>query len=74
LNAKNKPFFLTVEGSQIDSCGHYSTVAGIILEGIDFDKAITEAIKFADQTAILWLSLRQMMRLPTYATARKFKR
>ncbi|MCF7568800.1 alkaline phosphatase [Sabulilitoribacter arenilitoris] len=49
LNNKNKPFFLMVEGAQIDWNGHTKNIAGIITEGIDFDKAITEAIKFADK-------------------------
>jgi len=50
LNAKKKPFFLMVEGAQIDSFGHANDVAGIVSEGIDFDRAITEAIRFADRT------------------------
>ncbi|MGI9549789.1 MAG: alkaline phosphatase [Aurantibacter sp.] len=48
LNAKNAPFFLMVEGAKIDSYGHHNNVSGIVSEGIDFDRAITEAIKFAD--------------------------
>ncbi|MBT9187365.1 alkaline phosphatase [Zobellia russellii] len=48
LNSKDKPFFLMVEAAQIDSNGHYNNVGGIVTEGIDFDRAITEAIKFAD--------------------------
>lgn len=48
LNKKNKPFFLMVEGAQIDSFGHANNTAGIIAETIDFDKAITEALIFAD--------------------------
>ena len=50
LNAKKEPFFLMVEGAKIDSYGHHNNVPGIVSEGIDFDKAITEAIKFADVT------------------------
>jgi alkaline phosphatase len=50
LNAKKKPFFLMVEAAQIDSYGHKNEVAGIVTEGIDFDVAISEAIKFADKT------------------------
>ncbi|MCK0191097.1 alkaline phosphatase [Arenibacter sp. F20364] len=50
LNAKKKPFFLMVEAAQIDSYGHRNEVSGIVTEGIDFDVAITEAIKFADKT------------------------
>ena len=48
LQAKDKPFFLMVEGAQIDSYGHHNDVSGIVSEGIDFDRAITEAVKFAD--------------------------
>ena len=48
LNAKNKPFFLMIEGAQIDSYGHENKASGIVTEGIDFDRAVTEAIKFAD--------------------------
>lgn len=39
-----------VEGAKIDSYGHANNVAGIVSEGIDFDRAITEAVKFADTT------------------------
>jgi alkaline phosphatase len=39
-----------VEAAQIDSYGHKNEVAGIVTEGIDFDVAIAEAIKFADKT------------------------
>lgn len=49
LEKKQKPFFLMVEAAQIDSFGHYNDTKGIITEGIDFDKAITEALKFADK-------------------------
>jgi alkaline phosphatase len=48
LAAKNTPFLLMVEAAQIDSYGHGNDVGGIITEGIDFDRAITEAITFAD--------------------------
>ncbi|PIB30570.1 alkaline phosphatase [Maribacter sp. 4G9] len=48
LSAKNTPFLLMVEAAKIDSYGHLNDVGGIITEGIDFDRAITEAIKFAD--------------------------
>ncbi|CAM4114502.1 alkaline phosphatase [Zobellia roscoffensis] len=48
LNSKKTPFFLMVEAAQIDSNGHRNNVGGIVTEGIDFDRAITEAIKFAD--------------------------
>lgn len=45
---KSKPFFLMVEGAKIDSYGHANKIDGVVKEGIGFDKAITEAIKFAD--------------------------
>jgi alkaline phosphatase len=48
LKSKDRPFFLMVEGAQIDSNGHLNNVPGIVAEGIDFDKAIAEAVKFAD--------------------------
>ncbi|UGU16471.1 alkaline phosphatase [Sinomicrobium kalidii] len=48
LNDKKKPFFLMVEGAQIDWGGHANNTDMIITEGIDFDKAVTEAIRFAD--------------------------
>lgn len=48
IENKNKPFFLMVEGAKIDSYGHENEIGGVIREGIAFDKAITEALKFAD--------------------------
>ena len=49
LNKQNKPFFLIVEGAQIDSFGHVNNAAGIVSETIDFDTAITQALIFADK-------------------------
>lgn len=48
LDKRKKPFFLLVEGAKIDSYGHENNVAGVIEEGIEFDRAITEALKYAD--------------------------
>ena len=48
LSNKEKPFFLMTEGANIDSYAHANNVSGIITESISFDKAITEALKFAD--------------------------
>ncbi|WP_419213972.1 alkaline phosphatase [Maribacter sp. X9] len=48
LNNKEKPFFLMAEGAKIDSYGHVNNISGVISESISFDKAITEALKFAD--------------------------
>lgn len=49
LNKRKKPFFLMVEGAQIDSFGHVNNVGGIVSETIDFDTAITQALMFADK-------------------------
>ncbi|KQT16109.1 alkaline phosphatase [Chryseobacterium sp. Leaf404] len=51
LNSKKKPFFMMVEAAQIDSGGHSNNVGTIVTEGIDFDRAITKAIQFADENA-----------------------
>lgn len=48
LDTTAKPFFLVVEGAKIDSYGHANSIDGIIKEGIVFDKAVSEALKFAD--------------------------
>ncbi|MBC9794781.1 alkaline phosphatase [Sinomicrobium weinanense] len=50
LKSRNKPFFAMIEGAQIDSYGHFNNVAGIVTEGIDFDRAIGKALRFADET------------------------
>jgi len=49
LKSKKKSFFIMIEGAQIDSGGHANNVGTIVTEGIDFDRAITKAIQFADQ-------------------------
>ncbi|SFU40028.1 alkaline phosphatase [Pustulibacterium marinum] len=48
LGKQEQPFFAMIEGAQIDTHGHFNDVSGIVAEGIDFDKAITKAIQFAD--------------------------
>lgn len=48
LTNLDAPFFLMVEGAQIDSFGHSNNISGIVTEAIDFDRAITEALKYAD--------------------------
>ncbi len=50
LNGAKKPFFLLVEGAQIDNGGHANDIATIISEGLDFDQAVGEALRFADKT------------------------
>lgn len=49
FSKQQQPFFLMVEGAQIDSFGHENDAAGIVSETIDFDRAVTTAIRFADQ-------------------------
>lgn len=48
LKNKKMPFFLMTEGAKIDSYGHENDIKGVITESISFDKAISEALKFAD--------------------------
>lgn len=48
LNAAGKPFFLMVEGAQIDNGGHANSTRDIVQEMLDFDRAIAEALRFAD--------------------------
>jgi alkaline phosphatase len=49
LKSKKKPFFMMIEAAQIDSGGHSNNVGTTVTEGIDFDRAITTAVQFADQ-------------------------
>ncbi|WP_335965808.1 alkaline phosphatase [Galbibacter sp. PAP.153] len=48
LGSKEEPFFLMVEGAQIDNGGHSNNIQGIIKEMLDFDRAIAQALRFAD--------------------------
>lgn len=48
LSKKDQPFFLLVEGAKIDSYGHENDIGGIIREGLAFDRAIAEALRYAD--------------------------
>lgn len=48
LNTKEEPFFLMVEGAQIDNGGHSNSTSDIVEEMLDFDQAIAEALRFAD--------------------------
>lgn len=49
LSQNKKGFFIMAEGAQIDYGGHANDLPYVITELHDFDKAIAEAIKFADQ-------------------------
>ena len=44
-----KGFFLMVEGARIDKACHSNEFASAVKELLDFDQAIAEAIKFADE-------------------------
>ncbi len=46
---KDNSFFLMVEGAKIDSYGHANNIKGVVTESISFDRAVSEAIKFADK-------------------------
>ncbi|MFT3738425.1 MAG: alkaline phosphatase [Breznakibacter sp.] len=48
LKRSPKGFFLMVEGTQIDWGGHFNSMPYVVREVIDFDKAVGEALKFAD--------------------------
>ena len=48
LGSDKAPFLLVVEAAQIDNGGHANNTSGIIREMLDFDRAIAEALKFAD--------------------------
>ncbi|PSL46190.1 alkaline phosphatase [Chitinophaga niastensis] len=49
LNASGKGFFLMVEGSRIDHGGHMNDLDYLVREMLDFDEAVGEALRFADQ-------------------------
>lgn len=46
---KKSPFFLMIESGMIDSGGHGNNTSMIVTEMLDFDQAIGEMIRFADQ-------------------------
>jgi len=49
LDNKEQGFFLMVEGSQIDFCGHRNEGAEMVNEMIDFDNAVKVAFDYADK-------------------------
>ena len=49
LSRNPRGFFLMVEGAQIDWGSHNNDVKYTVTEVIDFDKAVSEALKFADK-------------------------
>lgn len=48
LERSKKGFFIMAEGTQIDDGGHANIMSYVVKEMIDFDKAVGEAIRFAD--------------------------
>lgn len=50
LLKNNEPFFIVVEGAQIDNGGHSNNIATIVSEMLDFDETVSEVMKFADKT------------------------
>jgi alkaline phosphatase len=48
LSNEEAPFFLVIEGAQIDNGGHDNDISTIINEMLDFDQVIGEALQFAD--------------------------
>ncbi len=49
LDQDDKGFFLMVEGSQIDWAGHDNDLGYVVEEMLDFDRAVGEALKFAEK-------------------------
>ncbi len=48
LGKGKTPFFLMLEAAKIDSGGHANAPSTIVTELLDFDRAIAEAIRYAD--------------------------
>jgi alkaline phosphatase len=48
-NRSEKGFFVMIEGSQIDWGGHSNDGDWMLQETLDFDRAITEALRFAEK-------------------------
>lgn len=49
LSRENKPYFLMAESAQIDYAGHANDLKYSIMETLDFDNTIAEALRLADQ-------------------------
>ena len=49
LNQNRKGFFIMAEGAQIDYGGHANDLPYVVTELLDFDKAVGEALRFADE-------------------------
>lgn len=49
LGRKNKPFFLMIEGSQIDWGGHANDLDYVVTELLDFNKTLGQALDYASK-------------------------
>lgn len=49
LGKQGGPVFLMIEGAKIDSGGHANSSSTIVTELLDFDQAVGEMIRYADQ-------------------------
>ena len=49
LDNKKTGFFLMAEGSQIDWAAHDNSTEGVITEMLDFDRAVKNALDFAEK-------------------------
>ncbi len=48
LGSSKSGFFIMAEGAQIDYGGHANDLAYVVTETLDFDRAVGEALRFAD--------------------------
>ena len=49
MSARKKPFFLIIEGSQIDWGGHGNQLDYVVTELLDFNKTLAQALDYAAQ-------------------------
>lgn len=49
MRSSDSGFFLMVEGGRIDIRGHCKDYPDMVLETLDFDKAVAEAVKYAEK-------------------------
>ncbi len=57
LSRNEKGFFLMVEGGLIDGCAHANDAHGAILEVLEYDKAVAQALKMVSGQETLVLSV-----------------
>jgi alkaline phosphatase len=49
FSQERNPFFIMLEGAQIDWGGHNNDLEYVVREELDFDKVVGQALKFADE-------------------------